>query len=209
MARPRSYDDDTRIELIDAAATLLAREGVAGLSVRAVAEAVGATTSAIYGLFGSKAGLVQAMFAAGFAALDAELDRVPITDDPWADIQELGLAYRRSAVARPHLYQVMFGQPVPEFVPGPDEAAVAARTLDRLHDAVARAAARDGLAGDLDVDRATVGTWARAHGLASLELAGFLGDDAEATWRATMRADHLGWRASASEVSAREVSAPG
>lgn len=194
VARPRRYDDDTRLELVHAAAQLLATDGPAALSVRAVADAVGASTSAIYAVFGSKAELVRAMHRVGFEELEAQLSAVPLTDDPWADLLELGLAYRASAVARPHLYGVMFGRPVPEFVPDVDDAMLALGTLDHLRRVIQRIAATTGLPGSLDVEQVTRASWARVHGLASLELAGGLGDGGEALWREILLADQRGWR---------------
>ncbi|WP_052667660.1 TetR/AcrR family transcriptional regulator [Nitriliruptor alkaliphilus] len=194
MARPRVYGESTRRELIDAAGALLAERGPAALSVRAVAEAVGATTSAIYALFGSKAELVRGMYVAGFAALDDHLAAVPVTDDPWRDVLELGLAYRASALAEPHLYRVMFDRPVVEFVPDADDAALALGTLAHLERATARIEATLGLPRGLDLATATRALWARAHGLATLELAGGLGDGGEALWRAVLLADQHGWR---------------
>lgn len=194
MARPRRYDDDTRLELTRATAALLAEAGPGGVSVRAVADAVGASTSAIYAVFGSKAELVRATFVAGFAGLERHLAAVPVTDDPWHDVLELGLAYRASALAEPHLYEVMFGRPIAEFVPDPDDLALASSTLDHLRRAIRRVADTSGLPLGLDVEAATVTTWARVHGLASLELTGALCDGGEALWRAALTADQQGWR---------------
>lgn len=193
MPRPRVYDETTRHELVHAAGALLAERGPAALSVRAVAEAVGATTSAIYALFGSKAELVRGMYVAGFANLEDHLAAVPVTDDPWRDLLELGLAYRASALAEPHLYDVMFGRPVPEFAPDGDDAALALGTLDRLRRTLERVAATSGLPEGVDVEAATRAAWARVHGLAALELAGGL-EGGEALWRAVLQADHRGWR---------------
>jgi AcrR family transcriptional regulator len=171
VARPRLYDDTTRLAL-----------------VRAVAEAVVASTTAIYGLFGSKAELVRAMYVAGFEHLEAELHGVPTSDDPLVDLLDLGLAYRRSAVDEPHLYDVMFACPVPEFVPDEADAALAVGTLDVLRGGVRRVVETGGLPRGTDVEEVTLGLWALVHGLASLELVGALGDRGEAFWRTYLTA---------------------
>ncbi len=197
VARPRVYDDGTRSELVHAAGRLLAERGPAALSVRAIAEAVGASTSAIYGLFGSKAELVRGMHVAGFASLDRHLTAVPTTADPLHDLVELGLAYRASALAEPHLYEVMFACPFPEFVPDRDDAALALGTLQVLRDAVGRARDAAALPHHLDVEDVTLSLWARVHGLASLELGGALGDRGERYWRMVLVADQIGLRTAA------------
>ena len=53
MGRPKEHDEATGVALLDAAERLVATGGVGALSVRAVAEAVGTTTRAIYSVFGS------------------------------------------------------------------------------------------------------------------------------------------------------------
>jgi len=90
----------------------------------------------------------------------------------------------------------MFGRPVPEFVPDGDDAAVALGTLEHLRRAVGRIADAHGLPEGLDVETATRAKWARAHGLASLELAGGLAGG-EPVWRAILTADQRGWRSGA------------
>jgi hypothetical protein len=135
------------------------------------------------------------MYVTGFASLRDHLDAVPATDDPWHDVVELGLAYRASAVAEPHLYEVMFGRPIPEFVPSVDDVALASGTLDHLRRAVTRAAEVTGLPAGMDVEAATVTLWARVHGLAALELAGALGEGGASLWRTALTADQVGWRA--------------
>ena len=195
MARPRSYDDTTRHELVRAAAALISKDGPAALSVRGVAEAVGASTTAIYGLFGSKSGLVRAMFVAGFESLAARFEATAATDDPVEDLLGLGLAYRANAVAEPHLYEVMFGRPFPEFTPDEADAALALGTLDVLRAAVQRCVDAGVLPDHAEVEDVTLALWALTHGLASLELAGSLGGRGESFWREQLTAHLAGLQA--------------
>ena len=69
MGRPRLHDETTERELLAAAEGLLTAEGVAGLSVRRLAEAAGTSARAIYSVFGDRSGLVQALFQEAFVAL--------------------------------------------------------------------------------------------------------------------------------------------
>ena len=168
MARPREHNEETRRLLLDSAEALLGAEGVAALSVRRLAEEVGTTTRAIYSLFGSKQGLVHALYRIGFERLDTELASVPASKDPLTALRELGHAYRRAAQAQPNLYDLMFRPPVPGFELAPDDYLFARSTLGRLREAVA-AAVDQGLL-DVDVESTTMQLWALVHGLASLEL---------------------------------------
>ena len=180
MARPREHDATTAEAMVDAAGRLLQTEGVKALSVRRVAEEVDVSTQAVYSLFGGKAGLVRALHRTGFARLAAELDAVD-TADPVGRVRDLGLAYHRTARANPHLYDVMFDCPVPEFVPTDEDAAASLATLEVLRDAVAAAIEAGALVGE--VDDVTMVMWATVHGVSSLDLAGALGAPEEADRR--------------------------
>lgn len=180
MARPREHDEATADALVDAAGRLLSAEGPRALSVRRVADEVGVSTQAVYSLFGGKAGLVRALHRTGFARLAAELDAVD-TADPVGRVRDLGLAYHRTARANPHLYDVMFDCPVPEFVPTDEDAAASLATLEVLRDAVAAAIEAGALVGE--VDDVTMVMWATVHGVSSLDLAGALGSSEEADRR--------------------------
>ena len=187
MPRPRKRDyAELRVELIDAGGRLLAEEGPSALSTRRVAELTGMSTTAVYSLFGDKAGLVREMFLAGFERLAEAFAAVPHTADPVADLLELGRAYRASARANPHLYELMFGRPVPEFQPDADTGARIQGTFDALIAAVARCIDEGALAPASPSDVA-VQLNAAAHGLSSLELRGALGSEQEATahWERT------------------------
>lgn len=180
MARPRKRDYETlRRELIDAGGRLLAEEGPAALSTRRVAQETGTSTTAVYSLFGDKAGLVREMFLEGFDRLTAAFAAVPRTSDPLADLLALGDAYLANARANPHLYELMFGRPVPEFQPDAEVAERIQPTFDALVEACARCVAAKVLAGE-DPYAVAVQLNAMAHGLCSLELRGALGDRAEA-----------------------------
>jgi len=171
VPRPTTYGQDTRDALLRAAGQILADEGAAQLTMRRLAGEVGATTSAIYALFGSKQEVVRAMYREGFDHL-RRLQAQVTQQDPIGRLRALAFAYRRAALDRPHLYQVMFACPVPEFVPDDEDIELSLGTLLILRAAVAAAVAAQAFAGDIDT--ITVALWAVVHGLASLELNGSL-----------------------------------
>src|SRR5436305_84188 len=95
-----------------------ARDGAAALTLRRLAAASGTSTMAVYTLYGDKPGLLRAMYRAGFERLGAALRAASATsDDPLEALLALGHAYRDTALANPHLYDLMFGAAVPGFVP--------------------------------------------------------------------------------------------
>lgn len=96
-----------------------------------------------------------------------------------ADLLALGRAYRASAIAHPHLYELMFGRPVPEFRPDAETDALIRPTFDALVAAVARCV-REGAFAPAEPRDLAIRINALAHGLCSLELRGALGDADEA-----------------------------
>lgn len=114
MGRPRTHDADTERGLLAAAESLLAEGGAEALSVRRVADAAGTTPRAVYSRFGGKDGLLGALFGEAFAVLAADLDALPLTDDPLADLVTAGVVgFRGWARARPHLFRLAFAQETP------------------------------------------------------------------------------------------------
>jgi len=188
MARPREHDERTRAALVAAAEQLVAAGGPPALSVRAVADAVGTTTRAVYSLFGSKKGLVDALAAQAFGYLGDGLVAAPETDDPAADLVELGATmYRRFVHDHPSLYRIAFQRIVPEFELGPELAEIRRRVWLQLEARLARLD-EAGLLDDRSVTEAAVEFNAMCEGLANAELRGGTmrrepGVDSETVWR--------------------------
>jgi len=187
MGRPKEHDDATRERLLQAAERLSATKGFDALTVRAVAEEAGTTTRAVYALFGSKAGLEQALHQAMYTRLrDLERGRRRC-EEPRADLLELALAYRRWAVERPERYAAAIhrlGQPRrPASEAG---MAVSREALDELITVVHRCHDAGVLA--VDPEEAVSHMRAVAHGLAEFENLGLLGPDPERQWRTVISA---------------------
>jgi len=164
--------------LVDEAGRILSADGAAALTLRRLAMASGTSTMAVYTLFGDKQGLLAAMYREGFQRLGTALrDAARQLADPLTALAELGLAYRRAALANPHLYDLMFGRPVPGFVPDDDTQAVADAAYQPLVEAVQRCLAAGQLTGG-PAERIARHLWAVTHGMVSLELAGHLPGDA-------------------------------
>jgi AcrR family transcriptional regulator len=172
VGRPREHDEETRLALTAAAERLVAEAGPGALSVRAVANDAGTTTRAVYSLFGSKDGLVDALAQRAFELLQAGLDDLPQTDDPGADLVDVGARVFRGFVrSHPSLFRIAFQRAVPELRAGPELTAARRGALTRLQARVQRA--KDaGLLGRKSVEEATVEFNAMCEGLANAELRG-------------------------------------
>jgi AcrR family transcriptional regulator len=189
MGRPRQHDERTRAALLAAAERLIAQGGPAALSVRAVAEAAGTTTRAVYSLFGSKDGLlVEALASDAFEFLFGEIGKLEETDDPAADLVAVGVvAFRRFVRDHPALFRIAFQRIVPGLDAGPELTATRQRAWDQLVAKVARLEAA-GLIGDKTPQEAAVELIAMMEGLGNAELRGAVlrllpeGNE-EDTWR--------------------------
>ena len=99
----------TRAALMDAAAAVAVRRGIAGASVDEVAEQAGFTKGAVYANFASKEELFLAMLDAHFDARLAELDRILATDaDPDDQAREAAEGLMRRLADEPEWHRLFF-----------------------------------------------------------------------------------------------------
>ncbi len=173
MGRPREHTEETRAALRAAAEQLVAEGGPAALSVRAVARRAGTTTRAVYSLFDSKEGLlVDALAQGAFEFLADGIDALAETDDPAADLVEVGLSvFRALVLEHPALYRVAFQRIVPGLRAGPELTAARERAFGRLLAKVERLEQAGMLRGKT-VRQAAVELNAIMEGLANAELRG-------------------------------------
>jgi AcrR family transcriptional regulator len=186
VGRPREHDDTTRAALLAAAERLIDEGGPDSASVRAVADEVGTSTRAIYTVFGSKQGLLEALATRLFEDLNEAIEALPRTDDPAADLVEGGIqAFRKTVLAHPSLYRLVFLRVVPDLELGPDFGQVAYEAFGRMQALVERVAG-DGPA----VHERALAFHALTEGLASMEVRGQMLDtlNAERTWREALTA---------------------
>ncbi|WP_346960221.1 TetR-like C-terminal domain-containing protein [uncultured Arthrobacter sp.] len=164
MARPVVHDENLRRRLLDAAASLIARDGAAVVSLRGLAAAAGTSTTAVYSLFGGKAELLSAVLDDGFASFAASQQ-----DAADGGVEALGLAYRAWALEHPVLYGLMFSGSLASQVPCRPTPGAAEPAIGPLFAAVA--AAMPGSPEDEIASMVGV-VWGQVHGMVSLELAG-------------------------------------
>ena len=170
-AEPDSLSPRARAIVHDAR-KILEREGVDGLTMRRLGEAVGIRAPSLYKHFPDKAAVEIALIEDGFAEIAERFETVLAkSDDPLLDFAN---AYRAFARMHPHLYRLITAGPLPRERLGPGVEARAAAPLVRA-------------VGDPDTARAV---WAFAHGMVILELDGRFpaGADLDAAWTAGLSA---------------------
>jgi AcrR family transcriptional regulator len=185
MGRKRLHGDAIAEALLETAERIVETEGIDALTVRRVADGAGTTTRAVYSVYGSKEGLVVALGRRAFEYLRVELEALPGTPDPAADLVEAGVAvFRRLVTEHSALFRigVQWGDlPVPELAAGFRSDAQAA--LASLRTRVARLEG-EGSLGGRSVPDATREYHALCEGLAVMELRGLfpVGEERQ-VWR--------------------------
>ena len=179
------HHGDLRRALLEAAWLLVAEKGLAALTLREVARAVGVTHAAPYHHFPSRTALLEALAEDGFRRLDRALSEAKAEPmqgcPPGTDAAELldriGRAYVDFACAQPEQLQVMFRPRHldSEGPPPPDLAQIGAKAYGHLSEAV-RACQEQGLAPPGDSAALALSAWSLVHGFATLWIQGQLGD---------------------------------
>jgi AcrR family transcriptional regulator len=133
-----------------AAAWALAREhGLAGVSLRDLAQRVGMRAPSLYSYFESKSAIYDAMFAAGNAELLARIRHLPADADPLVRLRAGAHLFVRFCVEDPIRYQLLFQRTIPGFEPSPETYAGAMAVLQALRDALAEVGITEPAAVDL------------------------------------------------------------
>jgi AcrR family transcriptional regulator len=208
LGRPREHDQATRVSLLAAAERQIADGGTAAVSVRSVAEAAGTSTRAVYAVFGSKEGLLQALAARAFELLSEKVDSVAETADPIEDLFAAGfVGYRGFALEHPDLFRLVLGSALTNFRFGPEARAAGYASFARLIHRLDRAQ-KAGLLGEIDLNLVTFQLNAAAQGMTALELCGtFETSVAERLWREMYATLVGGWKAVAAAGAPTEARA--
>jgi AcrR family transcriptional regulator len=164
--------------LVGAAMRLLAADGPSAIKARTVAAAAGLSTMVVYSHFGGIPELTSAVIAQGFRELDTAFSRLPVTDDPIADLAAQGLTCRRVARENPHLYDLMFGlsargsyRPLHSSHSGANGQSPAFRSAyGHVVEACTRLV-KSGRVTAQDPDEIAAQLWSFVHGFITLELA--------------------------------------
>ena len=166
--RQRTPSTDVSSALLTAAEVVLERDGLAGLTIRAVATEAEVAPMGVYSRFGGKPGLIDALLSRGFVLL-----RDCIAGAPGVGVERLrnsGLAYRDFALGHQHLYSLMFNHP-DEVEPSEETLVNAVQSFEAHVTIVADCMARSQLA-EADPVEVAQAIWSSVHGAMSLELVG-------------------------------------
>jgi AcrR family transcriptional regulator len=104
---PRTARDETRTQLVEVAAHLLATQGPDAVTTRSVALAAGVQAPTIYRLFGDKSGLLDSVAEHGFASYLASKAPVAAAADPVDGLRAGWELHVGFGLANPELFRLM------------------------------------------------------------------------------------------------------
>jgi AcrR family transcriptional regulator len=168
------HHGDLRRALLDAAGEILDRRGPLEVGLRAVARAAGVSQTAPYRHFTDKEALLAAVAAQGLAGLgERAAAAVAAAHGPEEALRAVGRAYVQVAVARPHLFRLMFGPEVSDKARYPEVREAGERAFAVVVAAIA-AGQRAGTIRDGEPGELALVVWSAVHGFASLIVDGRL-----------------------------------
>jgi len=163
---------DTRAKILEAAREMFVQQGYEATTMRAVADAIGYTPTALYHHFANKQALVTELCRSDFDGLATHFAAAARIADPLERIQKIGLLYLQFAVENPNHYRFMFMTPLPELEyhtenQGDPERDAYAMLVACCKQAIDRQLVR---AQFTDPDELAQILWASLHGLVSLRI---------------------------------------
>jgi AcrR family transcriptional regulator len=174
-ARPRRPDrrrdrhEATKREILDTAWSMVRADGLAALSLRALAHAFDMEPQSLYTYFASKNALYDRMFADGNLELAKRFADAEIPGDGRSALRAVAGIFLEFAAEDQARYQLLFLRTIPGFQPTPDSYALAVEVLASVRSTLAGA----GLRNEADFDLWT----AVVVGLAGQQLANDPGGD--------------------------------
>ena len=121
-----------REQILSVAWELARRDGIAGISLRELADRVDLRQPSLYSYFPSKADLYDAMFAQGFQDLVNEREQLVPDPDPMTTLRQGCRHFIEFCTVDVARYQLLFQRSIPQFVPSEASMAISARALEFL-----------------------------------------------------------------------------
>jgi len=170
-SRRRTASDQVPVALLEAAQSVLDREGLAHVTVRAVAREAGVAPMGVYNRFGSKEGLLLAL---AVRALNDLWDAVAVDGElgPEERFRQGCNAYREFALSHPQRYALVFGGGGPVAQTGSEASVYGHAAFEVLIELVEGLIGPESLERYANPDEAAQMVWTAIHGAVHLELGG-------------------------------------
>jgi AcrR family transcriptional regulator len=135
-------------EIVEVAWRLARENGIAGVSLHALAQDVGMRQPSLYAYFDSKMALYDAMFADGNRQLLERLDAVKLPREPRTSLKKFMAEFVLFAMEDSARYELLFQRHVPGFTPSTGSYLLAQDVLGRVYKLINEAGISD--PGDVD-----------------------------------------------------------
>jgi AcrR family transcriptional regulator len=168
---------DTRQRILEAAREMFVREGFEATTMRAIAQRIEYTPTAIYHHFANKHALLTELCTMDFRSLAHAFQRIGRIDDPIERLARIGSAYVDFGLQHPMQYQLLFMTRRPEVqknAPPPDDPGEDAYAFVR-NTCVEVVASGRMLPECDDPEELAQMCWGSLHGLVALHIA--MGED--------------------------------
>ena len=161
---------ETRDKILEAAREMFATQGIEATTMRAIAQRIEYTPTAIYHHFKDKDALIIELCHSDFAKLGRQFTQMERIEDPVERLRRIGMAYVEFAIHNPHHYQIMFmtRTPVHEHPDKNPEEDAYGFLLETVHEGLDAGRFRPELA---DAHELAQMTWSSVHGIISLQIA--------------------------------------
>ncbi|MBP8537232.1 TetR/AcrR family transcriptional regulator [Streptomyces sp. MK37H] len=143
-ARRERYRKQTREEAKAVALAQLAESGTAGISVNAIAKAMGMTGPALYRYFASRDELLTELITDTYRDLAETLAQAVADAAPADRFRAMARALRDWAKRQPDRYLLIYGTPVPGYHAPPETTEIAAGLMRTILDACSTVGDADG-----------------------------------------------------------------
>jgi AcrR family transcriptional regulator len=163
---------ETRQRILDAARAMFVRHGYEATTMRAIAQRIEYTPTAIYHHFRNKEALLTELCNADFRALTAAFQQIGRIEDPFERLTRLGQAYVSFGLEHRMQYQLLFMTPRPKVAD--NEAGVGQpgeRAYGFLRETCEALIASGRLRPEFtDPDQVAQMAWSSLHGLLALHM---------------------------------------
>lgn len=172
MEKAGYHHGDLKSALLDAAETVLARDGLERMSLRSIAASVGVSHAAPAYHFGSLRGLLTALAANGFERLAVAMEKARGNAETWQTnaLGATGVGYIEFALDAENLFRLMLASTMPDFRDAHLKWA-ANLAFGKLKPEEREMSADSGTVSAAEANR-SLANWSLVHGLAMLLLSG-------------------------------------
>jgi AcrR family transcriptional regulator len=169
MSEKSYHHGDLKNALIQAGITILAEEGIKGLSLRKAARLAGVTHSAPYAHFTDKQALIAAISTNGYEKIHDRIMQVMqnYPEDPLRQLIETAWIYVQFGFEEPDHFKVTFSASVEREREYPALVEISAKTFNEIRQLIIRCQAA-GLIDKGEPDLAAVTIWGLVHGFVNL-----------------------------------------